>query len=54
MNIDTHDFDTWFSTLQNALLDDGIDFTDEDSVREDFERGKDVFDVIDEIKEEYN
>ncbi|UCR75525.1 hypothetical protein PP742_gp41 [Alcaligenes phage vB_Af_QDWS595] len=54
MNNRTHVFDTWFSTLQNALLDEGIDFSDEDSVREDFEKGKNVFEVVDEIKEEYN
>lgn len=47
------DFDTWFSCLQVNLLDAGIDFKDEDSVRDDFNNGKNMYDVVDEIKAEY-
>lgn len=48
------DFDTWFSTLQMHILDlCGIDFTDQDSVKKDYEEGRDVFDVIDEVAAEY-
>lgn len=54
MTNDTHDFDTWFSTLQLHVLDrTGVDFGDEDSVRDDYNNGRDVFDVIDEIAAEY-
>lgn len=48
------DFDTWFGVLQTHVLDKtGVDFKDEDSVRQDFDTGRDVFDVIDEIVAEY-
>ena len=54
MNCDSHDFDTWFGVLQANVLDRaGVNFTDEDSVREDYERGDDVYDVIDSICDEY-
>lgn len=47
-------FEVWFDTLCLHLLDRvGVDFRDEDSVRGDYESGKDVFDVIDEIAAEY-
>jgi hypothetical protein len=49
------DFDTWFDTLQSEVLDaTGVRFTDRDSVKGDYDAGKDVFDVIDEIVDEYN
>ena len=52
-NNDT-DFDTWFDILSMNLLDRcGVDFNDRDAVRDDFDRGRDVFDVIDEIAAEY-
>lgn len=48
------DFDTYFSNIQMHVLDRvGVDFQDEDSVREDYEAGRDLFDVIDEICAEY-
>ena len=48
------DFDTWFGVLQANVLDrSGVDFKDEDSVRDDYENGRDVYDVIDEIVAEY-
>lgn len=48
------DFDTWFGVLQSNVLDrSGVDFKDEDSVRDDFDNGRDVYDVIDEIVAEY-
>lgn len=54
MDKQTHNFDTWFDTLQSHVLDrTGVTFTDEDSVREDYERGDDVYDVIDSICDEY-
>lgn len=54
MDCDSHDFDTWFGVLQANVLDrTGVNFTDEDSVREDYERGEDVYDVIDSICDEY-
>lgn len=53
MNIDTHDFDTWFETLVGLLADRGVMFADRDAVEADYEQGKDVHDVADEIEEEY-
>lgn len=53
MNNKDTDFETWFSCLQINLLDAGIDFNDEDSVRADYDSGKDMFDVVDEIIAEY-
>lgn len=50
----THPFDTWFETLRMHVGErTGTDFNDEDSVRSDYEEGRDVFDVIDEIAGEY-
>lgn len=49
------DFDTWFGVLQSNVLDkSGVDFDDEDSVRGDYDAGRDVYDVIDEIAAEYD
>lgn len=54
MNCDSHDFYTWFGVLQENVMErTGVNFTDEDSVREDYERGEDVYDVIDSICGEY-
>ncbi len=48
------DFNSWFCVLQINVLDRaGVDFNDEDSVRGDYEAGRDVYDVIDEIVAEY-
>jgi hypothetical protein len=47
-------FETWFGTLQTIVLDrTGVDFKDEDSVRQDYEDGRSVYDVIDDIVAEY-
>lgn len=54
MTNDDTDFDTWFGVLQVNVLDrTGVDFKDEDSVRGDYDDGRDVYDVIDEIVAEY-
>ena len=48
------DFDTWFGVLQTNVLDrTGVNFRDADSVRDDYERGMDVYAVIDDIVAEY-
>ena len=48
-------FDEWFDTLRMHVLDgSGADFQDRDAVRGDYESGRDVFDVVDEIVAEYN
>lgn len=47
------DFDTWFNCLVMNLLDEGIEFNDENSVRDDYNNGSNMFDVVDEIKAEY-
>lgn len=53
-NSDT-DFATWFSVLQVNVLDNtGVDFKDEAAVRGDYDAGRDVYDVIEEITAEYN
>lgn len=48
------DFNTWFETLSNQVLDRaGVEIADMDSVRADYDEGRDVFDVVDEIVAEY-
>lgn len=48
------DFETWFSVIQVQVLDEtGTDFKDEDSVRDDYEQGKDAHDVAADIIAEY-
>ncbi len=50
MTKDDFDFDTWFDTLKIHVFDRaGVEFQDEDSVREDYNNGRDVYDVIDDI-----
>lgn len=54
MTLDDVDFDTWFSTLQTHVSErTGVQFNDEDSVRDDYDKGRCVFDVIDETCAEY-
>lgn len=54
MNKTSHDFETWFETLQTLVSErTHTRFSDADSVRSDYEDGRDVFDVIDEICKEY-
>ncbi|ANJ66033.1 hypothetical protein A9404_00345 [Halothiobacillus diazotrophicus] len=48
------DFEVWFDTLTLHLMDRGVRFHDEDAVREDYESGRDVYDLIDEIAAEYD
>ena len=48
------DFETWFDVLQTNVLDrTGVNFRDRDSVREDYDQGAVVYDMIDEICAEY-
>ncbi len=48
------DFETWFDSLAMMVLDiSGVDFKDQDSVKEDYERGRNLADVADEIAAEY-
>lgn len=48
------DFETWMDVIRVHVLDGaGVNFTEEDSVRDDYESGRDVYDVIDEIVAEY-
>lgn len=48
------DFETWFDVLQTNVLDrTGVNFRDRDSVREDYDQGVCVYDVIDNICAEY-
>ncbi|WP_333709768.1 hypothetical protein [Malikia spinosa] len=54
MTSDDFDFDTWFDTLSLLVLDGaGVEFQDQDSVRNDYETGRNVHDVADEIIAEY-
>jgi len=54
INNKTTDFDDWFSTLQMHVLDNtGVEFRNIDAAKEDYEQGRDVFDVVDEITAEY-
>ena len=49
------DFETWFDSLAVMVLDGcGVDFRDPDSVRGDYEDGKNCADVADEIIAEYS
>lgn len=48
------DFDTWFDNLALMVLDKcGAEFSDKDSVRDDYDAGKNCADVADEIAAEY-
>lgn len=52
---DDFDFETWFDCLRMNVLDlCGVEFSDEDSVRADYEQGRNLFDVASEIADEYN
>jgi hypothetical protein len=54
MDKNSHTFDDWFGVINANVLDRvGVDFKDEDSVRGDYDSGRDVYDVIDEICAEY-
>ena len=48
------DFDTWFGSVAAMVLDKtGVDYRDEDSVRDDYEAGKNCADVADDVTYEY-
>lgn len=48
------DFETWFDNLSMMVLDaTGIEFRDEESVRDDYEKGRNLADVANEIAAEY-
>lgn len=48
------DFDTWFDSLAMMVLDEtGVEFRDEESVRDDYEKGRNLADVAREIADEY-
>lgn len=48
------DFETWFANIAIMVLDKtGVDFKDEESVRGDYEAGKNCSEVADEIAAEY-
>ncbi len=54
MTKDEFDFQTWFDNLAALVLDmTGVEFRDEDSVRDGYETGKNMFDVADSIAAEY-
>lgn len=47
-------FETWFHHLRREVMKrTGVGFQDEDAVRFDYEEGKDVQEVIDDIVKEY-
>ena len=49
------DFDSWFDALAGSVLDKtGVTFRCMDSVREDYDQGRNAFDVADEIAAEYS
>ncbi len=48
------DFDTWFTCVSMQVLDfAGVEFQDQDSVREDYDQGRDANEVAAEIILEY-
>jgi len=48
------DFETWFDSLAMMVLDKtGVEFRDQDTVREDYESGRNLADVADQIAAEY-
>lgn len=48
------EFEEWFGVLKCDVLDrTGVNFRDADSVLADYDAGRDVYDVIDEICAEY-
>jgi hypothetical protein len=49
------DFETWFASLAAMVLDKcGVEYCDEDSVRDEYEAGKNCADVAEEIAAEYS
>lgn len=55
MTKDEFDFETWFDSLAMMVLDKaGVDFRDQESVLQDYEGGRNLADVADEIAAEYS
>ena len=54
MTKDVLDFEDWFELLVDNLTEEGISFKDSDSVREDYDKGRNIFDVVREIVDEYS
>lgn len=49
------DFDGWFDVVVMRVEEkSGVAFNDADSVREDYDDGRNAFDVADEIADEYS
>lgn len=49
------DFDTWFESLSMMVLDEtGFEFRDAESVRADYDAGKNLAEVAAEISAEYS
>ena len=54
MTNDDVDFDTWFHVLSTHVLEEtGVTFSDEDSVRSDYDAGLDMHEVAASIIAEY-
>ena len=53
MTNETHSFEDWFDLLQMQLSDRGVSFMDAGAVRADYDNGRDLHDVVDEIAAEY-
>ncbi len=53
MNKESASFDQWFEVLCMALSEKSVYFTDEGSVKDWYDEGRDAFDAADEIELEY-
>lgn len=53
MSKDSLNFDDWFESLVDILAIDSISFRDRDAVEDDYNSGRSVFEVAEEIKAEY-
>lgn len=53
MTKDDIEFEAWFEILRDDLAGRGVTFSDTDAVRGDYESGRNVWDVVDEIANEY-
>lgn len=47
-------FDSWFSHVQSLVACAGYNFSDKDSVRDDYDQGKSAEDVAQDIIDEYS
>ncbi len=55
MFVDDSDYDTWFDEVMTKLsMDHDIEFADYDACKMDFEEGKSVDEVVQEIVDEYS